>query len=144
MRCSGILITCLATLSLVVAIVVVVVVVVAFILYTKLIENSRDAVRAHQGRGDIYGELDKVQRRRTHVDGANRGGFFARLLESRFNRVDVNFQDVFPEELRDVGDGKNGEFEDEVSECGFEEDDAEKGEGVAVLRCFREEEDWGE
>ena len=112
--------------------------------YAKLIENSRDAVRAHQGRGDIYGELDKVQRRRTHVDGANRGGFFARLLESRFNRVDVNFQDVFPEELRDVGDGKNGEFEDEVSECGFEEDDAQKGEGVAVLRCFREEEDWGE
>ena len=45
MRCGGILSTCLATLSLVVAIVVivvvvvVVVVVVAFILYTKLIEN---------------------------------------------------------------------------------------------------------
>ena len=75
-RCSGILITCLATLSLVVAIVVVVVVVVAFILYTKLIENSRDAVRAHQRRGNIYSQLDKVQAPK-HVHSANRSGFFA-------------------------------------------------------------------
>ena len=143
-RCSGILITCLATLSLVVAIVVVVVVVVAFILYTKLIENSRDAVCAHQRRGNIYSQLDKVQRRRAHVHSANRSGFFAWFLESWFDRVDVNFQNIFPEQLRKVGDGNDGEFEDRMPEHSFEEDEAKEGKSVAVLRRLRKEEDWGE
>ena len=143
MRCGGILSTCLATLSLVVAIVVivvvvvVVVVVVAFILYTKLIENSRDAVCAHQRRGDIYSQLNKVQSRRAHVHSANRSGFFAWFLESRFDRVDVNFQNIFPEQLRKVGDGNDGEFEDRMPEHSFEEDEAKEGKSVAVLRRLR-------
>lgn len=62
-----------------------VLVLLLFNLYTELIKNSRDAVRANQRRCNVYGKLDKVQGRRAHVDGANRGGFFARLLEPRFD-----------------------------------------------------------
>ena len=52
--------------------------------------------------------------------------------------MDVNFQNIFPEQLSKVGDGNDGEFEDRMPEHSFEEDEAKEGKSVAVLRrCER-------